>query len=202
MLNIADQAQEAASRSVSLAAANTAIDQSRGETLHPSVAKALETAPDKKKPESDKAADKSGERQKDPKSGPDDDVEKSRRMDMMQSPSRGIASMLRVPKSTGMVREDPHSGDIDVWHLVGHLSKTAANLSRYGMAGVKSGIEQPKPVEKAQTGFLDGLKSGYQAGQPKTAAEVREAAIAKLTETGAQKKAQPTHRRRAEGMEL
>lgn len=225
MIDLGVQAQEAATRSQTLAAANQAVDASRGDTPHPAVARTLTEAspraagtvpagtvsgPAEKKADTtasksenadDKVAKSDGKSQRRDARPETSPAERAERMALMQSPARSIASAMRMPKHTGNVQCD-HSGDISVWHLIGHMAKGANQVSKYGFSGIKAGSFPENGKEKPGPGLMDGLRTGYSAGRAGTpSAAVAAAALAADAEAGKTERKPTVRRSRDGGME-
>ena len=225
MIDLGVQAQEAATRSQTLAAANQVVDTSRGETPHPAVSRTLANAPSREtstvtdqspNPPSAEKNERSGNksetrdaqaekleakaerRESRPEPSP---AERAERLALLQSPARSIASAMRMPKHTGHVQCD-HSGDVSVWHLIGHMAKGANQVSKYGFSGMNAGSVSAASKEAPRPGLMDGLRSGYTAGRSESpAAAVAAAALAADAEVGTRVQKPVSRRSRDGGMD-
>lgn len=222
MIDLGVQAQEAATRSQTLAVANQAVEASRGETPHPAVARTLAgTAPresasqdrgaaplaaerkanaganrsETSQDEAERTDGKTPRREARPEPTP---AERAERLALLQSPARGIASAMRIKKHTGKIECD-HTGEVSVWHLIGHMADAANRVRGYAYSGLVAGTKGGSPKESQGPGLMDGLRSGYSAGRTGTPAAAIAATALAADGEGAKPSQKPVPRRERDG---
>ncbi len=193
MPDLSLQADEAAVRSRTLAAASAIADAARptrsGQNPDDAKVPKADPSPGNRDGAGDTAQARGPEARKDP-AGPEGNAatretgvgDTRGREALWQTPARAIGYALRVPKQTGEVRESNHSGEIDVWHLLSHLGRAAKEIGRFGATGIKTGGVETKSGPTAESGLMSGLRAGYKAGKGETPAETVAAAALRETD--------------------